>query len=230
MDSKQLSKRLATIAKYVPNGCRLLDVGSDHAYLPAYLAIHHVIQHGIASEVAKGPYTNMVNEIKSTGLEKMLTPRLANGLHAITLSDHVNVIMISGMGGELIKDILDQGQAKLANHPLLILQPNVDAYILRKWLMMHHYQLIHETIVDDHHEIYEIMVAKWTTQSFKYNHQQLFFGPFLLKQKSPVFIKKWHDERRHLEFVIKQMNRSSKPPLKRIKAIQHRCQLIKEVL
>ncbi|XIF19739.1 MAG: tRNA (adenine(22)-N(1))-methyltransferase TrmK [Acetilactobacillus jinshanensis] len=230
MDKKQLSKRLATVAKYVPKGSRLLDVGSDHAYLPAYLATHHVIEFGIASEVAKGPFTNTQNEIVSNGLSQLLKPRLANGLQAISLSDHINVITISGMGGALIRDILEQGQKKLSNHPLLILQANVDSFILRKWLMMHHYRLTHEAIIDDHHEIYEILVAEWTRRLVHYNYQELVFGPLLLKQKSSVFIKKWQDEFRHLQVVIKQMKRSSHPPIKRIRKIQNRCELIKEVI
>ena len=56
MDTYHLSKRLAKAAAYVPKGARLADIGSDHAYLPANLAINHIIDYGVAGEVVKGPY------------------------------------------------------------------------------------------------------------------------------------------------------------------------------
>ena len=225
-----LSKRLATIAHYVPKGSRLLDVGSDHAYLPAYLAQHGRISYGIASEVAKGPFRNTVREIQSHRLESVLHPRLANGLRAITFHDRINVITISGMGGPLIKNILDQGQAKLVNHPLLILQPNVDAYVVRKWLMSHHYRISHERIIDDHHEIYEILVGQWTTRPVRYTHDQLLFGPKLIERQGSVFVRKWSEEVRHLAFIVKQMNRSTRKPVRRIQQVKKRIQLIRKVI
>ena len=64
MDTYHLSKRLAKAAAYVPQGARLADIGSDHAYLPANLAINHIIDYGVAGEVVKGPYENAVHEAK----------------------------------------------------------------------------------------------------------------------------------------------------------------------
>ena len=49
-----LSKRLAAVAEFVPQGARLLDVGSDHAYLPIALMEEGKIDFAIAGEVVKG--------------------------------------------------------------------------------------------------------------------------------------------------------------------------------
>jgi Predicted SAM-dependent methyltransferase len=73
MDAKQLSKRLATVAKYVPEHARMADIGSDHAYLPAFLALQGKISFAVAGEVVKGPYENAVHEIKSQNLDHVIT-------------------------------------------------------------------------------------------------------------------------------------------------------------
>ena len=58
MDAHHLSKRLLAVAKLVPTNARLADIGSDHAYLPAYLALNDQLAFGVAGEVVKGPYQN----------------------------------------------------------------------------------------------------------------------------------------------------------------------------
>ena len=119
-----ISKRLETVASYVPQGAVLLDVGSDHAYLPIELVEKGHIKRAIAGEVVEGPYQSAVTNVESHGLTEKIQVRLANGLAAFEESDQVSVITIAGMGGRLIATILEEGLDKLANVERLILQPN----------------------------------------------------------------------------------------------------------
>ena len=83
MDADHLSQRLATVADYIPQGSRLADIGTDHAYLPVNLLKRGIITGGVAGEVVRGPFENAQREIAREGFSDQLTARLANGLRAI---------------------------------------------------------------------------------------------------------------------------------------------------
>ena len=72
MDANHLSLRLARVANYVPKGARMADIGSDHAYLPAHLALNGQIEYAVAGEVVKGPFENAAHEIKQLQLDNVI--------------------------------------------------------------------------------------------------------------------------------------------------------------
>ncbi|HET2700900.1 TPA: tRNA (adenine(22)-N(1))-methyltransferase TrmK, partial [Streptococcus pneumoniae] len=110
-----ISKRLELVASFVSQGAILLDVGSDHAYLPIELVERGQIKSAIAGEVVEGPYQSAVKNVEAHGLKEKIQVRLANGLAAFEETDQVSVITIAGMGGRLIARILEEGLGKLAN-------------------------------------------------------------------------------------------------------------------
>ena len=126
---------------------RLLDVGSDHAYLPIALMEEGKIDFAIAGEVVKGPYESAVHNVAGAGLADKIVVRLADGLAAFGASDKVTTITICGMGGGLIADILAAGVEKLASVDRLILQPNNREDELRAWLMNNGFNLVTEEIM-----------------------------------------------------------------------------------
>lgn len=230
MDTYHLSKRLAKAAAYVPQGARLADIGSDHAYLPANLAINHIIDYGVAGEVVKGPYENAVHEIQREHLEEKIFPRFADGLKAIEDDDQIDTITICGMGGTLIRNILEKDKSKLQNHPLLILQPNVGSNVLRQWLQANHYQIMHEDILEEDDHIYEIIVAKYASQPMRLSSEDLFFGPILRHHQNDAFTKKWEKEIEKNEKAISQMQKATNPPTQRLAQLKNENELIKGVL
>lgn len=230
MDTYHLSKRLAKAAAYVPQGARLADIGSDHAYLPANLAINHIIDYGVAGEVVKGPYENAVHEIQREHLEEKIFPRFADGLKAIEDDDQIDTITICGMGGTLIRNILEKDKSKLQNHPLLILQPNVGSNVLRQWLQANHYQITHEDILEEDDHIYEIIVAKYANQPMQLSSEDLFFGPILRKHQNNAFLKKWEKEIEKNEKAINQMQKATNPPTQRLAQLKTENELIRGVL
>lgn len=198
-----ISKRLEMVASFVPQGAVLLDVGSDHAYLPIELLKEGRINRAIAGEVVAGPYQSAVKNVKEHDLEEKIQVRLANGLTAFEESDKVSVITIAGMGGRLISTILEEGLDKLANVERLILQPNNREDELRSWLQEHRFQIVAESILEEAGKFYEILVVE--TGEMELSARDTRFGPFLSKEVSPVFVQKWQKEASKLEFALAQI-------------------------
>ncbi|MGT2949194.1 tRNA (adenine(22)-N(1))-methyltransferase [Streptococcus devriesei] len=195
-----LSERLQEIASFVPKGARLLDVGSDHAYLPLYLLENGHIDYAIAGEVAKGPYSSALENVDQAGLSDHLDVRLADGLAAFTAADKIDVITICGMGGRLMADILEAGKAKLSLVKQLILQPNNCEDDLRLWLMTNGFAITAEKIVTDKQKYYEIIVAEQGQMNL--SAVDLRFGPFLRQELSAVFKARWQKELSKLEQAL----------------------------
>ena len=220
-----ISKRLELVASFVPQGAVLLDVGSDHAYLPIDLVERGQIEGAIAGEVVEGPYQSAVKNVEAHGLKEKIQVRLANGLASFEESDQVSVITIAGMGGRLIATILEEGLDKLANVERLILQPNNREDELRIWLEDHGFQIVAESILEEAGKFYEILVVE--AGQMKLSTSDVRFGLFLSKEVSSVFIKKWQKEATKLEFALSQIPEKN---LEERQVLVDKIQAIKEVL
>ena len=220
-----ISKRLELVASFVPQRAILLDVGSDHAYLPIDLVEKDLIERAIAGEVVEGPYQSAVKNVEAHGLKEKIQVRLANGLAAFEETDQVSVITIAGMGGRLIARILEDGLDKLANVERLILQPNNREDDLRIWLQDNGFQIVAEIILEEAGKFYEILVVE--AGQMKLSASDIRFGPFLSKEISPVFVQKWQKEATKLEFALNQIPEKN---LEERQVLVDKIQAIKEVL
>ncbi|CJD45899.1 tRNA (adenine(22)-N(1))-methyltransferase [Streptococcus pneumoniae] len=220
-----ISKRLELVASFVPQGAILLDVGSDHAYLPIELVERGQIKSAIAGEVVEGPYQSAVKNVEAHGLKEKIQVRLANGLAAFEEADQVSVITIAGMGGRLIARILEEGLGKLANVERLILQPNNREDDLRIWLQDHGFQIVAESILEEAGKFYEFLVVE--VGEMELSARDTRFGPFLSREISPVFVQKWQKEAEKLEFALGQIPEKN---LEERQVLVDKIQAIKEVL
>ena len=220
-----ISKRLELVASFVPQGAVLLDVGSDHAYLPIDLVERGQIRNAIAGEVVEGPYQSAVKNVEAHGLKEKIQVRLANGLAAFEEADQVSVITIAGMGGRLIATILEEGLDKLASVQRLILQPNNREDDLRIWLQDHDFHIVAESILEEAGKFYEILVVE--AGQMKLSASDVRFGPFLSKEVSPIFVQKWQKEAVKLEFALGQITEKN---LEERQVLAHKIQAIKEAL
>ncbi|MDT2815022.1 tRNA (adenine(22)-N(1))-methyltransferase [Vagococcus carniphilus] len=232
MDYTHLSKRLHRVGEFVPEGSILADIGSDHAYLPAYLVLNKRIESAIAGEVVEGPFQSAKNLVAELNLTSSIQVRKGDGLDVLNLADEVDAISICGMGGTLIKDILDRGYKnnRLSGNEVLLLQPNVGEKTLRTWLMDHSYIIIEEDIVRENEKTYEIIIAKKAEEIETLSEKELMFGPKLLNERNDIFKNKWCHELKQLENISKQLEKSSQDVSKNQTEINKKIALIKEVI
>ncbi|WP_087971697.1 tRNA (adenine(22)-N(1))-methyltransferase [Oceanobacillus rekensis] len=229
----KLSNRLLKVSSYIPNSAYFADIGSDHAYLPCHVCLSDPTAKAIAGEVNKGPFESAKSTIDNYHLKERVEVRLGNGLE-ILKENEVNHIVIAGMGGSLIKAILEEGKSKLLNVERIIAQPNVDARNIRRWFLENGYVLTNEAIVEENEHIYEILVADKDSSkqpySDEYMEKELLFGPLLMKSKSAAFHKKWTLEHKKLASVIRQMKSASVPDSTKITLYENELAWMEEVL
>ena len=246
----QLSKRLQTVADYIIEGHRLADIGSDHALLPVYAVQSGKTPQAIAGELNQGPWQAACQGVANANLTAQIDVRRGNGLQVLQPRE-ADTVTICGMGGALIRTILETGSAegKLEGVKQLILQPNVGEDTVRVWLLENDWMLKDESILEEDGKIYEVLHAVKGDEAKSYNERLyegkellpypaeinrailLRMGPHLLRKKDEVLKEKWHSELEKLQYIIDSLSQSQLDSAKsKLAAIKQDHKLITEVL
>lgn len=154
-----LNKRLSACAEYVSRGGIAADIGTDHAYLPVYLIKEGISRSVYACDIADGPLASARKSVESEGLSRKITLIKSNGLDGVPQNGITDVI-IAGMGGELIEDIVKRADWLKAKVNL-VLQPNTKAVELISFLWLGGYEIINDRAVRDGKYIYRIVNARY---------------------------------------------------------------------
>ncbi|MGN1303917.1 MAG: tRNA (adenine(22)-N(1))-methyltransferase [Oscillospiraceae bacterium] len=152
-----LGNRLAACARFV-KGDRACDVGTDHGYLAAELLLSGKCSFAIAADINEKPLESARNTLHKHGLDERSRTVLSDGVRNVDL-DGVTDIVIAGMGGELISNILSQKPLDGIN---LVLQPMTKAPSLRRFLAENGFELLGETAVTESGRLYTVMNAVFT--------------------------------------------------------------------
>lgn len=153
-----LDSRLSAVADLVRSGTRFADVGTDHAYLPAFLLMDGKIEYAVCSDLRKGPLKNAEETVKKYGVADKVDLRLSDGLDAYKQGE-VNEIAIAGMGGLLISEFIERTEWLKTSDIHLILQPMTHAEDLRKTLYKNGFYIDKEVAVKDGDKLYIIISA-----------------------------------------------------------------------
>ena len=155
----QLSPRLKLIADLVKPGSVLADIGTDHGYVPVYCVSKGICPKAIAMDVNSQPLEKAKENISKYGLEDFITTRLSDGLEALS-AEEADSVVIAGMGGLLIMNILEQGAHLLGKDTQLLLQPMLAQKELRKYLYIHGFEITDEYVCREDDKFYNIISAK----------------------------------------------------------------------
>lgn len=150
--------RLEAIKSMVTKCNVAADIGTDHGYVAEMLLKDNTAKKVIATDLNKGPLNRAIEYLTTKNLDEKCDFRLGSGLEILNEKE-VDCIIIAGMGGELIRDILDTSKKVSLEAKQLVLQPMTAIDKLRKYLFENNYIISDELIVKELHHFYFIIKA-----------------------------------------------------------------------
>ena len=161
----------------------MVDVGTDHAYLPGWLTRRGICPHAIGVDIRPQPLARAKETVEKYRAGDLVELRLSDGLSEV-LAHEVEDIVIAGMGGEVIAGILEAAPWIRDKEKRLILQPMSRAECLREYLFQHGFALEEEEIVLNNRRLYTVMQVFFTGRITHATPLMLWAGR-LTESKSP---------------------------------------------
>lgn len=197
MEKIQLSARLQLIADMVPKCKVMADVGTDHGYLPIALTQMGKVEKAYAMDINKGPLAKAMENIEKHKAEVQVTTVLSDGLEH--LQSDTDVLVIAGMGGMLIGQILEKEKSKLEGLSHMLLSPHLDQEAMRRKIHALGWQIVDERMVEDKEKFYTAMLCMkgheiYTNIEYKY-------GAKLISQRDPYWQADLSQRLRKLEII-----------------------------
>ena len=155
----ELTPRLKKIADLIPKGSVVADIGTDHAYIPAYCVLNGISPMAFAMDVNEGPLKSAEQTVNQYGISHKVELRLSDGIEKLSPGE-ADVVVIAGMGGLRIESILKAHPEVLKEGTVLILQPMLAQKELREYLFSSGNAVTDEYLAVEGDKVYNIIVAK----------------------------------------------------------------------
>lgn len=201
----KLSNRLLRVALNVTPGRRVVDVGTDHGYVPIFLMENGLAVHVIAMDINQGPLKRAEAHIREHNLEHDIETRLSDGFSKLK-ENEADTAVISGMGGELIQSILEQGGHVTKKLQELVLSPHSELDSVRRFLHKNGFKIIREEMLIDEGKFYTIIKAVKGNDR-PYTDIEYRYGALLIEKKDDVL---WEFLRKRREAIGKILYRLKK--------------------
>lgn len=178
MSKIKLDKRLSMVASMVREGSVVADIGTDHGYLLCYLLENDICPSGIAADLRQGPLENARQTVIASGLSDKVQLILSDGLQNIQ-ENSCNEIVIAGMGGILISEIIEK--AKWVQNPdiHIIAQPMSHSEVLREFLVKNGFEILTEKTSADQKHHYCAICAVYKGEQKQYDEWYYYIGELL---------------------------------------------------
>ncbi len=156
-------------------GKKIADIGTDHAHLPIYLVENGICVSAVASDVRPGPVANAKANVEAAGLEDKISLRLASGLDKVS-SDEADDVIIAGMGGILIAQLVEKAEWLKDKTKHLVLQPQSHPEVLREFLVSNGYYIEKEVVCEDAGRLYCAMSVYYSGEVREYPPHYGYYG------------------------------------------------------
>lgn len=185
-----LDERLECAASLVRDGASVADIGTDHAFLPISLLMSGRASDAIASDINEGPLDRAKENARKYGIDARITFCLADGLDDLPLEEKkTSDIIICGMGGELISEILSRSDYIRRGGVRVILQPMTRPQILRKYLADAGFAIVDEKLCKSSGRIYQCIAAEYDGEKREISDSAAYLGEINIARgtASPYF-------------------------------------------
>ncbi len=226
--SYNLSKRLQTIAAFVPRCESLADIGCDHAYLPIQLLLEGKIERAYCLDINPKPLRKARENVEAAGLINKVSFILSDGFSNFP-NEPIKSAVIAGMGGKLMTRIIDTAPSDiLSSIDSFIFSPQSEIADFRLYLLENGFSIIDEDIIEEDGKYYQIILAnpKGSPIDKPYTRAELQFGRILLNRGGPVLKSLIHKEYNTIADLLK----SKALPEKRRQELEQALSAIEEAL
>ncbi|NDO46564.1 class I SAM-dependent methyltransferase [Clostridium sp. MD294] len=222
----ELSRRLRCVGDFVTQKT-VADIGTDHAYIPIYLHKKGKAEKIIACDINQKPLQKAQQNIKAHHAENVIVTRLGNGLQTLQPNE-VDTVIISGMGGMLIIELLKQSKEIVDTVKEFVLCPHLDVPAVRKYLHYIGYSIVDEKMILEDDIFYTILRAIKGEQKYSKEIEYL-FGKILLDSKDTVLKQFILNEKNRLQNIQLQLcDKKTQQSQKRLQEILQYQKLVEE--
>ena len=135
-------KRIDAITDFISPYKSIADIGCDHGYVIKQAFDKGYIDNAYAIDNKLGPINRAKDTLKDY---KNVKYYLSDGLDSV--DENIDCVIIAGMGGMLIIDILEKNKDKLNYIKRLIIEANKDEFKVRKYLTENGFYIYDEKIL-----------------------------------------------------------------------------------
>lgn len=198
----QLSKRLETVAGMVQSGGVVADVGCDHGFTSIFLVQKGLAKKAVAMDINPGPLERAREHIAQYEMEEQIETRLSDGLDGLAAGE-ADTILISGMGGALMRRILERGEDVVRSCRELVLSPQSENHLVRTKIQESGFAIDREEMLLDQGKYYVVIHAVPGEQHFS-REEEYIYGRDLIDRKHPVLAEYLEKERNRLTGILER--------------------------
>lgn len=178
-----LSQRLLVLTEMIIKGENTADIGADHGELAKFLVQNQLVPRVIASELGDGPYLRLLAGLKDSPCRKQIELRQGDGLTILEPGEVVNVV-IAGLGGDAMVEILSRDWQEAASFKRFVFQPMSRAGALRQELSRNGWPILDERLVEENGRLFVAISSSPGNKPYRLSALEIDIGPLLLRSEN----------------------------------------------